>query len=132
MPDHADWPSGLRLAERLLRMAGYGIAASVGLVVPNHSLSALVLATGVLAVVSVVGRWWHAEFVVALPFAWAILGLTLASHSAVVSLLSLALAILITRRWIDLLMFSMQVRAARRARVEAWRQVAAELGEGES
>lgn len=127
MPDHADWPPGVRRVEQLLRLSGYVLIAVAGFVVPNHQLGGLVCATAGAAAASVAVRWWHAEFVLVPVLAWALFGVAVLAQSPVVSAFSMALALIVSRRGVDLLMFSMQTRAARRARVEAWRKVAAEL-----
>jgi hypothetical protein len=139
-PDR-DWPPMQRWLARLLRTLAYLLAAaSAGAVLLTAhepvsagsawaaGLATAALLSGTGAAVAAALHNWHIEWVSAMFLATAFLvyGIIegLAGNTATAGALQ-ANALLIFARCVDLWVFSLSARAARRRRVTLWRQVAA-------
>lgn len=132
MPDHSDWPPLLRAIERTIRAAGYAAATAAGLTVLPSALGVLAVTAGGAAVVSTVGRWWHAELVATAALTPAFLGYAVLAGDAGVAALCVVGAASSARRAVDLLMFSANARRARQERLKAWQQVIDTLDGGQT
>ena len=141
MPDR-DWPPLHRRLARFLGALAYGCVATSGtgvLVDPPEwtsraalvtvtALSLLALASGVLAALAVTLHNWHAEFVAVWFLAAATAGFAVivwaggSSFAGAALLTSIPLFCLL--RGVQLWVFSLDARFARRQRISLWRRTA--------
>lgn len=152
MPDR-DWPPLPRRIARTLRSAAYGFSALAGLgvlvvkpgVVVSQAtglwvgiMGTVALVCGLIAFVGAAAHWWQVEWVALWPVGaafsgYAVLDWIRAGSGEFAALAEAALltvaASLVFARGLDLLVFSLQVREAREARIRSWRRTATkELG----